>query len=272
MIKVGAPERGVAVVSLETPGRRNALDLAAFRALAGSWRRLDADPDVRVIVVTGAGGDFSSGADLASMSGDMSAAIASDRPAGEGGRDRSAGSLAWQDVTDAVLRNVKLATPVIAAVEGVCYGAGMELVGATDLRIAAASARFALPEVRYGLVASGGSLARLARQIPYAAAMRLLLTGQPAGAEQLLRVGFLNEVVPDGTALKVALELAAVIADNSPSAVRAVKQVVQGSLTDDLAAGYELEDRLGREVLAGPDAAEGTRAFVQKRAPSWRLS
>ena len=263
MIDVCGPDRGVAVVELRNPGRRNALDLASFRDLAAAWRWLEADEAVRVVVVTGADGDFSSGADLAGISRDMSAAIEGD--SGGGGR-------AWHDVTDAVLRNVRMTTPVIAAVEGVCYGAGMELVGATDLRVAGASARFALPEVRYGMVASGGSLARLSRQIPYAAAMRLLLTGQAVGAEYLCRIGYVNEVVPDGSARTAALELAAVIADNSPAAVRAVKRVVQGSFTDDLAASYELEDRVGREILAGPDATEGTRAFVEKRPPAWRMT
>jgi enoyl-CoA hydratase len=270
MIEVDGPKRGVATVTIANPGRRNALDLAMFRALAATWRRLEADDTVRVIVVTGADDCFSSGADLSSISTDMSAAIAEEADE-RGADDRSPGRRAWSDVNDAVLRGVRMSTPVIAAVEGICYGAGMELVGATDLRIAGRSARFALPEVRYGLVAGGGTLARLARQIPYAAAMRLLLTGQPATADDLHRLGYLNEVVADGTTLAAAHELAAVIADNSPAAVRAVKLVVQGSLTDDLAAAFELEEQATREVLAGPDAAEGARAFLAKRAPAWRL-
>jgi enoyl-CoA hydratase len=268
MIEVSEVERGVATITIANPGRKNALDLAMFRALAAAWRRLEADDGVRVIVVTGADGCFCAGADLSSISTDMSAEL------GRGRREpgaQSAGRRAWQDVNDAVLRAGRMSTPVIAAVEGICYGAGMELVGATDLRVAGQSARFALPEVRHGLVAGGGTLARLARQIPYAAAMRLLLTGQPATAEELRSLGFLNEVVPDGSALAAARELAAVIADNSPAAVRAVKQVVQGSFIDDLTAAFELEEKLTREVLAGPDAAEGTRAFLAKRAPAWRL-
>jgi enoyl-CoA hydratase len=268
MIEVSEPVRGVATITIANPARRNALDLAMFRALAAAWRRLDADDAVRVIVVTGADACFSSGADLSRISADMSEAIADD---GQDDDGRSPGRRAWSDVNDAVLRGVRMSTPVISAIEGICYGAGMELVGATDLRIAGRSARFALPEVRHGLVAGGGTLARLTRQIPYAAAMRLLLTGQPASADELQRLGYLNEVVADGTALATAHALAAVIADNSPAAVRGVKRVVQGSLIDDLAAAFEQEEHVTREVLAGPDAAEGARAFREKRSPAWRL-
>jgi enoyl-CoA hydratase len=261
VIEVTGPERGVAVVTIARPERKNALTLAGFRQLAEAWRELEAAPAVRVIVVTGAGGDFSAGADLGSIAADMSAAMA----------DGTSGAQAFRDVNDAVLRNLRLATPVISAVEGVCYGAGMELVGATDIRIGGQSARFALPEVRHGLVASGGSLARLPRQIPYAAAIRLILTGQPAGAAYLERVGFLSEVVADGSALVGALEVARVVAANSPTAVRAAKRVVQGGILDSLEAAFALEEAVGREVLAGPDAAEGARAFTEKRPPVWRL-
>src|ERR1700679_1730663 len=111
MIEVSGPERGVATVTIANAGRRNALDLTMFRALAAAWRRLDADDAVRVIVVTGADGCFSSGADLGSISADMSAAIAGDGKADEGS---SPGRRAWSDVNEAVLRGVRMSTPVIA--------------------------------------------------------------------------------------------------------------------------------------------------------------
>lgn len=262
MIDVTGPTSGVVVLTIVRPERRNSLDLEGFRRLAAAWRELDAAPEVRVIVVTGAGADFCSGADLASIGRDMSAAMSA-----AGG----AGGELWRDVNDAVLRDRRMVTPVVAAVEGICYGAGMELVGATDMRVAGQSARFALPEVRYGLVSSGGTLARLPRQIPYAAAMRMVLTGQPTEAEHMYRLGFVNEVVPDGSALPTAVEFARVIADNSPAAVRAAKRVVQNGFLDNLDAAFALEEAVGREVLAGPDAAEGALAFAEKRAPSWRL-
>jgi enoyl-CoA hydratase len=172
----------------------------------------------------------------------------------------------------AVLRNVALAKPVVSAVEGICFGAGMELAGATDIRIAGESARFALPEVRHGVIASGGSLARLARQIPYGPAMQILLTGTEVSAARMAELGFVNEVVADGQATARALAVARAIADNAPAAVRATKRAVTSGLATDLAGAYAIEDRISREILRGPEAAEGSRAFAQQRPPSWRLT
>jgi enoyl-CoA hydratase len=215
-----------------------------------------------VAVVTGNGTDFSSGADLASIGPDMAAAARGGDP----------GASIWGDVRGAVLRNVTLSKPVVSAVEGICFGAGMELVGATDIRIAGESARFALPEVRHGVIASGGSLARLARQIPYGPAMQILLTGAEASAARMAQFGFLNEVVADGQAADRALAIARDIAGNAPAAVRATKRAVTSGLATDLEGAYAIEDQISREILHGPEAAEGTRAFARKRPPSWRLT
>jgi len=262
VITTAYPAPGVLMISIEGHRRRNALGLEALRALAAAWRTLEASDDARVAVVTGNGTDFSSGADLASIGPDMSAAV----------RDGDSGARVWRDVHDAVLRNVTLAKPVIAAVEGICFGAGMELAGATDIRIAGESARFALPEVRHGVIASGGSLARLARQIPYGPAMQILLTGTEVGAPRMAQLGFVNEVVPDGQAARRALAIATAIAGNAPAAVRATKRAVTSGLATDLAAAYAIEERISREVLRGPEPAEGARAFTEKRPPSWRLA
>lgn len=261
MIDVAGPRRGVATVTLERVERRNALDLDGFRRLAAAWRALDVDPEVRVVVVTGTGGDFCSGADLAVISAEMSDAMR----AGTSGREL------WADLNDAVLRDARLAPPVIAAVEGTCFGAGMELVGATDIRVAAAGARFALPEVQHGVIASGGSLARLARQVSYAAAMQIVLTGTAMDATTMHRLGFVNEVVADGDALNAALEIARQIADNAPAAVRASKQVVRDSLDVGLPEALAREGVAARQILGGAEASEGTRAFIEKRPPAWRL-
>jgi enoyl-CoA hydratase len=256
------PAPGVLLISIEGERRRNALSLDALRALAAAWRTLETSDDARVAVVTGNGTDFSSGADLTSIGPDMAAAA----------RNGDSGASIWADVHGAVLRNVTLAKPVISAVEGICFGVGMELAGATDIRIAGASARFALPEVRHGVIASGGSLARLARQIPYGPAMQILLTGMEVGAARMAALGFVNEVVADGQAADRALAIARTIADNGPAAVRATKRAVTSGLATDLGEAYAIEDRISREVLLGPEAAEGTRAFAGKRPPSWRLS
>jgi enoyl-CoA hydratase len=256
------PAAGVLMISIDGHRRRNALDLDALRALATAWRTLEASDDTRVAVVTGNGTDFSSGADLTSIGPDIAAAARGGDP----------GASIWRDVHGAVLRNVTLAKPVVSAVEGICFGAGMELVGATDIRIAGASARFALPEVRHGVIASGGSLARLARQIPYGPAMQILLTGTEVGAVRMAELGFVNEVVADGQAADRALAVARAIADNAPAAVRATKRAVTSGLATDLEGAYAIEDRISREILRGPEAAEGSRAFAQKRPPSWRLT
>lgn len=258
MIEVGETWHGVVVVRINRPGRRNAIDLPGFRALAAAWRRLDADPDVRALIVTGAGGHFSSGADLAAFPAQLQAEV-----------DAGKGADAWADVNLGILREARLSVPIIAAIEGICFGGGLELVGGTDIRIAGRGARFALPEVRNGVVASGGSLARLARQISYAAAMHLVLTGAEHTAEEMHRVGYLNDVVDDGTTLDAATELAHRIACNAPAAVRASKRVVRGSLDVDLPGAFELESQVAREILSGPEYLEGVRAFLEKRRAPW---
>src|SRR5215831_18392019 len=171
MITTTKPAAGVMLIAIDGQRRRNALDLEGFRALAAAWRALEASDEARVGVVTGNGTDFCSGADLSSIGADMAAAARRGDP----------GAGIWGDVHAAVLRGVALTKPVVSAVEGVCFGAGMELVGASDIRIAGESARFALPEVRHGVIASGGSLARLARQIAYGPATRRPRSARPSG-------------------------------------------------------------------------------------------
>jgi enoyl-CoA hydratase len=250
------------MIVMDAKRRRNALDLEAFRVLAAAWRHLELSDDIRVGVVTGDGTDFCSGADLSSIGSGIARAV----------RAGQSAAGVWGDIHTAVLRNVALAKPVISAVEGICFGAGMELVGATDIRIAGKSARFALPEVRHGVIASGGSLARLPRQIAYAPAMQILLTGAEVSGERMAELGFVSEAVADGQARERALAVARAVADNAPGAVRATKRAVTGGLNGDLAAAYAIEDQVAREVLTGPEAAEGARAFTEKRPPSWRLT
>lgn len=262
MIVTTKPSAGVLMIAIEGQRRRNALDLAAFRAIAAAWRALEESEDARVGVVTGNGTDFSSGADLSSIAAEIADAAREGQP--------TAGI--WRDVHGAVLRNAALTKPVVCAVEGICFGAGMELVGATDIRIAGESARFALPEVRHGVIASGGSLARLSRQIAYAPAMQILLTGTEVSAARMAELGFVNEVVADGQARDRALAVARAVADNAPAAVRATKRAVAAGLATDLAGAYAIEDEISREILLGAEAAEGARAFAAKRAPSWRLT
>lgn len=239
MIDLSSPRPHIALIRINRPERRNAFNLAGFRALADAWRTVADSNDVRVVVVTGER-DFSSGADLRDFPADIAAAV-------RGGEEPKR---VWADVHHAVLRDVVMPVPVVAAVEGLCLGGGMELVGATDIRIAGASASFALPEVRHGFVPSGGSIARLPRQIGYAAAMQVLLTGARFGAEQMRAYGFVSEVVPDGTALARALELAEQIAQNAPASVAAVKRAVGEGMRGTLADAYAIEARVDAEVHA----------------------
>jgi enoyl-CoA hydratase len=192
-------------------------------------------------VVTG-GRDFSSGADLGTFPTDVAAALRGGEPPEQ----------LWGDVHGALLRDVVLPVPVIAAVVGLCLGAGMELVGATDIRIAGASAQFALPEVRHGFIASGGSVARLPRQIGYAAALQVMLTGARFSTEQMRQYGFVSEVVPDGSALDRALAVAEQIAGNSAAALAAVKRAVGEGIRGTLAEAFAIEARVSDELLASP--------------------
>ena len=242
MISVTTPRPHVALITLSRPERRNALDLPGFRALAAAWRTTvaggDGVPPARVVVVTG-DRDFSSGADLHTFADDVARALRGGEPHDQ----------LWADVHGAILRDVVVPVPVVAAVEGVCMGAGMELVGATDIRIAAESATFALPEVRHGFIASGGSVARLPRQLGYAAAMQVLLTGARFGSARLSDWGFLSEVVPDGQALSRALDVAEAIAAHPPAAVAAIKRAVGEGLRGTLTEAYAIEARVSDELL-----------------------
>lgn len=259
-VSTSTPIAGVFQITISRPERRNALDMNGFRELAEAWTTFRSS-EFRAAVVHGAGGDFSSGADLSSISSEIGKANRED------GTDQS-----WGTIRTAVLRNIDLDKPVIAAIEGICFGAGFELAGGCDLRIAGESARFAVPEVRHGVIASGGTLARISRQIPRAVAMEMLLTGRELTTARLHEIGYLNQIVPDGKALEHALELASVIAANSPTAIQATKNVVRMGELGNLSEAYEIESTAEGPIMTGPDAIEGARAFAQKRKPSWASS
>ena len=241
---------GVLMITLNRPRMRNALDGATARALAAALDRLDADPELRVGVLTGAGGTFSSGMDLKAF-------LRGDTPAIEG---RGLGGL-----TQAPPR-----APLIAAVEGWALAGGFELVLACDLVVAAEDARFGLPEVKRGLVAGAGGALRLPQRIPHVLSMELLLIGEPIGAQRAAEMGLVNRVVPPGTALAAALDLAELVARNGPLAVAASKQIAVGSREWPPADSWERQRRIVAAVGGSADAKEGAVAFVEKRAPVWR--
>lgn len=269
-------ERGhVALITIDRPERRGAMNLESYQQLAEGWRTAAAAPTVRAVVITGVGDSYCAGADLKEFI-PMVAEGARDRaakgeaptasPKGSDGGDLANGA---SDLTLAVLRGVDYPKPIIAAVNGPCVASGMEMLLGTDLRIASPDAVFGLPEVKRGLFASGGSTVRLPRQIPYVHAMDILLTGRHITAEEALQFGLINRIVEKPKLLETAMELANAIAANSPGAVSATKLSVLDSFKTGITEAYDRELEHGDKVFSAPDAVEGPRAFLEKREPRW---
>jgi enoyl-CoA hydratase len=247
------------VVTMNRPEARNALSGPMLVGLYDAWHEIDSNPDVRCGVLTGAGGNFCAGADLKSMFGG-----GGDRPYAE--RWQADPDLHWK----ALLRHHHVRKPLIAAVEGYAVAGGTEILQGTHIRVAAEGATFGIFEARRGLFPLGGSTVRLRRQIGYAAAMEMLLTGRPYTAQEALAVGLVGRVVPNGRGLEVALELAATVGANGPLAVEAILRSVREteSRPEDEALARELE--IGWPILSTEDAKEGARAFAEKRTPEFR--
>lgn len=257
-------DQHVVRIIIDRPERRNALDLFHFADLTAAWRRYDADPDAWVAIVTGVPGSFCSGADLRDFLPLARRLVAEGRTEHEG--------IPLSVGTDGVLLTLDLYKPIIAAVDGPCLAGGMDLLGGTDIRLATPSATFGLPEPKRGLIADGGTTARLPRQIGWTAAMELLLTGHTINAERALELGLLNEVVPAGELEDRANMWAREIAANAPLAVHATKEAALRGMSapNGLAGAYEIEARIGRRLLATEDVAEGLTAFIEKRPAHWK--
>ena len=244
------PRDGVQIITINRPEAKNSLNLAVAEAVAAAVDELDASDDLRVGVLTGAGGTFSAGMDLkAFLRGEM--------PSIEG---RGLCGITQQ----------RPRKPLIAAVEGWALAGGFELVLACDLVVAAETATFGVPEVKRSLVAAGGAALQLPRRMPYAIALELLLTGEPLTAPRAAEVGLVNRVTAEGGALDGALQLAATIARNGPLAVAATKAVARGSGDWSFAEGWQQQAELIAPVFASEDAREGATAFAEKRAPVWK--
>jgi len=261
----------VMVVTMNRPERRNALSPEMMAGMSAAWDEANADPDVRAVILTGAGGCFCAGADLADMSenapGDAFAAAADGDAPGDGSGSTVADIA--NGVIKPLLKGFLLDKPLVAAVEGPAIAGGTEILQATDVRIAGESARFGVSEVRLGLYPLGGSAVRLRRQIPYTVAADLLLSGRSITAADALRIGLIGEVVPDGGALDRALEVASAIAANGPVAVQAVLRTLRATEGLSEAEAMRIDSEIGMAVFASDDAREGPRAFVEKRAPQF---
>lgn len=240
----------VLVVTIDRPEVRNAIDTATAQALADSMELLDAEDELRAAVITGAGSTFCSGMDLRAY-------LRGERP--------SIGRRGFAGIVEQ-----PPAKPLIAAVEGFALAGGFEIALACDIIVAAADARFGLPEVRRGRIAAGGGLLRLPRRAPHHLAMQWALTGELVTAARLHDVGVVNELTPPGAALAAALGLARAIAGNAPLAVKATKQVIVQSRAWSPAEEFVLQGAITEPVRASEDAREGARAFTESRAPRWR--
>ena len=241
---------GVLVVTIDRPEVKNAVDAAVARGIADAVDELDRDDDLRVGVLTGAGGSFCTGMDLKAF-------LAGESPSVEG---RGFGGLTVRPPRK----------PLIAAVEGWAVAGGFELVLACDLVVAGRGARLGVPEVKRGLVAAAGAAMLLTERVPYAVALELLLTGETIEAHRAHELGLVNRVVEDGTALDAALELAATIAANGPLAVALTKQVARSARDWTTEEGWRRQEELVRPVFTSEDAIEGATAFAEKRPPVWK--
>ncbi len=245
----------VLVVTMNRPEKRNALSGPMMAIMREAWNEVDANPDIRACVLTGAGGAFCAGADLKAMTESHPGDNAS-------GFDLS--------TIEPLLKGRRLTKPLIAAVEGPAIAGGTEILQATDIRVAGMSARFGVSEARWGLFPLGGSAVRLPRQIPYTIAADILLTGRHLSAAEAREIGLIGHVVPDGEALPKALELAAMIAANGPVAVQAILRTIRETEGMHENDAFKIEARIGMDVFRSDDAKEGPRAFIEKRKPNFR--
>src|SRR5436309_1302098 len=246
-----AKRDGVATVTMNRPEVRNAINAEMLCRLADVWQDINDDASIRAVIFTGTGEQaFCAGADLDRLVRMMQGL----RPA-ETDFDRRIIE-DYAVIYKGLLRNYEVVKPIIAAVKGYCVAGGMEMLQATDIRVAAEDARFAIAEVKHGLYPMGGSTARLARQIPFANAMEILLTGEQFSAAEALRMGLVNRVVPAARVMAEARRYAEVICENGPLAVQAVKRSVLAGLGRPTAEALEKELELGIPASMSEDAGE----------------
>ncbi len=244
-------ERGpILIVTINRPEARNAFDDESSHAMSAALDVLDGKDELFVGIITGAGGNFSAGADL---------------KAAARGERRERPHRGGFGIMKRPPRK-----PVIAAVEGYAVGGGMEMCLACDLIVAARDAKFGLPEVRHNVVAIGGGLFRLPQRIPYHIAMEFALSGAFKDAEFMERYGFVNRIAEPGQALDAALELANSLLVNGPTALAASKEIIWQSANWDDDEGWEKQMPIAQKALDAEDRREGLKAFAEKRKPVWK--
>jgi enoyl-CoA hydratase len=249
----------VVTLTMNRPEKKNALSGDMLAGLVMGYDYIDSEPEVRCAILTGAGGNFSSGADLVAMG-----------PQSDDERVRAVMARGDNPHWKALLRDYRLSKPLIAAVEGYAVAGGTEMLQGTDIRVAGESAIFGVWEAKRGLFPLGGSACRLPRQIPYTLAMDILLTCRPITALEALQMGLIGRIAPDGHALSMARAVADMVAANAPLSTQAILRAWRETehMSDSEAMLHQ--DPIGWAVFATEDAQEGPRAFAEKRAPNYQ--
>jgi enoyl-CoA hydratase len=241
---------GVLLITLNRPDARNAVNTALAEGIAAALDALDADDDLGVGVLTGAGKGFSAGMDLKAF-------VTGERP-----------WVADRGFAGIVQRSAR--KPLIAAVEGFAMAGGLEIALACDLVVASREARLGIPEVKRSLVAAAGALRRLPQRVPLGVAMEMALTGDPISAERAYELGLVNRVTEPGGAVDAALELAAAIVRNGPLALDATKAILYRQADWDEEEFWREQRTIVDPVMASEDAREGATAFSERREPVWK--
>jgi enoyl-CoA hydratase len=252
----------ILTVTINRPEKKNAVNAEVLCGLSDAWHRLDADDDLRVAILTGTGPVFCAGMDL-SVIPKLRAGKADDAYEK---RLLTEGAV----IFDGWLKTYRPKKPVIAAVEGFALAGGTEILQGTDIRVAGESATFGVTEVQRGLFPMAGSCVRLPRQIPYTVAVEMLVSGESIDARRAAQLGLIGRVVPDGQALAEARKIAERIAANGPLAVRAILATIRETANLPESDAFAIEMKHGMKAMASEDAAEGPRAFLEKRPPVFK--
>ena len=254
------PDGRVVWITLDRPEAMNAIDPESHADLVAAWKRFRDDDDLRVAVLTGAGRKaFCAGVDLKRM-GEFYQNVPAEQRVEVWNREPGIGG---------ITRNLDVGKPIIAAINGVCLGGGLELALACDIRLASANATFGLPEVRWAIIPGQGGTQRLPRAVPPAVALEMILTGRPIDAARAVAVGLVNHVYPSSRLRVEAQTMAETIVAHPPRAVHAALEAVRHGLTLSLVEGLRLEQELANPLRDSPDNREARAAFREKRPPRW---
>ncbi|MDJ0851532.1 MAG: crotonase/enoyl-CoA hydratase family protein [Myxococcota bacterium] len=248
-------------VTLNRPEKKNAVNCESMCRLYDAWVRLDEDDDLRVAILTGKGDTFCAGMDLSEI-GKMQKGVFDNEWMERVQKEPQVIYGGW-------LKTYRPTKPVILAAEGFARAGGTEILQGTDIRVAGETAMFGVTEVQRGLFPMAGSAVRLRRQIGYAVAAEMLLAGEDLPARRAYELGLVNHVVPDGQALAKAKEIAQRICDNGPLAVKGILATLRETETLPEEEAFAIEQKHGMQVMSSKDAAEGPRAFLEKRKPEF---